>query len=150
MFLQVLRSADFEDFMRNNRSFSELLTFLHEVSFENDDVFRERDEMLFLGPSVRVLQNKPSLAADRSTHLDHPIDLGNLSRILWSTRLAQLGPARKTTGDVLRLCNFPRRFCEQRACAHFLSFFDDRVRARRDGITREHLPLVTHDDNLRM
>src|SRR6266436_6251959 len=101
MFLQVLRSADFEDFMRNNRSFSELLTFLHEVSFENDDVFRERDEMLFFGPSVRVLQNKPSLPANRSAHLDHPIDLGNLRRVLRSTRFEQFGHARRTTGDVL-------------------------------------------------
>src|SRR6266478_370376 len=89
MFLQVLRSADFEDFMRNNRSFSELLTFLHEVSFENDDVFRERDEMLFFGPSVRVLQNKPSLPANRSAHLDHPIDLGNFRGVFASNAPAR-------------------------------------------------------------
>src|SRR6266487_2890056 len=110
MFLQVLRSADFEDFMRNNRSFGELLTFLHEISFEDDDMFRERDEMFFLGPSVRVLQNEPSLPANRSAHLDYSIDLGDLSRVLRSTRFKQFGHARKATGDVLRLRNFSRRF----------------------------------------
>src|SRR5947199_767300 len=149
MFLQVLRPANFEDFMRHNWTFGELLTFLHEISFEDDDMFRERNEMFFLGSGV-ILQNKPSLPANGSAHLDDSIDLGNLSRVLRSTRFEQFGHARKTTSDVLRLRNFPRRFCEQRACAHFLSFFDDHVRARGDGITREHFFLVTHDDNLRM
>src|SRR4030095_12021648 len=150
MFLQVLRSANFEDFMRNNRSFGELLTFLHEVSFKDDDMFREGDEMFFLGSGVRILQNKPSLPPNVSAHLDYSVDLGNLSRVFRTTRFEQFGHARKTTSDVLRLRNFPRCLCEQRACAHFLSFFDDRVRARRDGITREHFLLVTHDDNLWM
>src|SRR5438552_9982244 len=108
MFLQVLRPANFEDFMRNNWTFGELLTFLHEVSFEDDDMFREGDEMFFLGSSVRILQNKASLPANGPAHLDYSIDLGNLSRVLRSTRFEQFGHARKTTSDVLRLRNFPR------------------------------------------
>ena len=55
MFLQILRSADFEDFVRNNRTFGKLLTFLHEIALEDDNVFSERNQMLFLGPSLGIL-----------------------------------------------------------------------------------------------
>ena len=37
--LQILRSADLENFVRNNRTFGQLLAFLHEVALEDDDVF---------------------------------------------------------------------------------------------------------------
>ena len=36
--LQILRSADLEDFVRDDRTFGELLALLHEVALEDDDV----------------------------------------------------------------------------------------------------------------
>ena len=47
--LQFLRPADFENFVRNDRTFGQLLAFLHEVALEDDDVLRQRDQMLFFG-----------------------------------------------------------------------------------------------------
>ena len=52
--LQILRSADLEDFVRNDRTFGELLALLHEVALEDDDVLVQRDEMLFLGAGLGV------------------------------------------------------------------------------------------------
>src|SRR5438874_1908447 len=52
--LQILWSADFQDFMRNNRTFSQLLAFLHEVALKDDDMLGQRNEMLFLGTGLRV------------------------------------------------------------------------------------------------
>ena len=51
--LQVLRSADIENFVRDDGTFGELLAFLHEVALEDDDVLVERDEMLLLGAGLR-------------------------------------------------------------------------------------------------
>src|SRR5260370_12464481 len=85
VFLQVLRPADFQDFVRNNRPFGKLLTFLHEVSFEDDDMFCERDEMFFLRASVGIFQNNPPLPPNPSPHLAYSIDLGNLTRTLSPT-----------------------------------------------------------------
>ena len=42
MLLQILRSADLENFVRHDGTFGELLAFLHEVALENDDVFGQR------------------------------------------------------------------------------------------------------------
>ena len=39
MLLQILRSADLENFVRHDRTFGQLLAFLHEVALEDDDVF---------------------------------------------------------------------------------------------------------------
>jgi len=55
MFLQILRSAHLEDFVRNNRAFRKLLAFLHKIAFEDNDVFGERDQVLFLGSGIRIL-----------------------------------------------------------------------------------------------
>ena len=51
--LQVLRSADLEDFVRNDRTFGELLALLHEVALEDDDVLGQRDEMLLFRARLR-------------------------------------------------------------------------------------------------
>jgi hypothetical protein len=48
VFLEFLRSADIEDFMWNNGTFRELLTFLNEIAFEDDNVLVKRNEVFFL------------------------------------------------------------------------------------------------------
>ncbi len=52
--LQLLRSADLEDFVRHDRAFGELLALLHEVALEDDDVLVERDEMFLFRAGLRV------------------------------------------------------------------------------------------------
>ena len=50
--LQILRSADLENFVRDDRAFGELLAFLHEVALEDDDVLAERDEVFLFGAGL--------------------------------------------------------------------------------------------------
>ena len=45
VFLQFLRSADVENFVRIDRAFGQLLAFLHEIALEDDDVLADRDEV---------------------------------------------------------------------------------------------------------
>ena len=58
VFLQILRPADFENFVRHNRTFGQLLTFLHEVALEDDDVFGQRNQMLLFCTGLRILQDQ--------------------------------------------------------------------------------------------
>ena len=82
MFLQFLRTADFQNLMRDDRTFGELLTFFHEVALEYNDVLRERDQMLFLRSRLRVFQDQAAFPADSSAHLNNSVDLCNLSCVL--------------------------------------------------------------------
>ena len=64
MFLQILRSADLKNFVRNDRTFSQLLTFLHEIAFEDNDVFADRNQMFFFAPVCWILDDDAALAAN--------------------------------------------------------------------------------------
>jgi hypothetical protein len=55
MLLQVLWSANFKDFVRNNRTLGQLLALFHKVTLEDNDVFGKRDQMFFLGTSIGIL-----------------------------------------------------------------------------------------------
>src|SRR4030095_11154462 len=125
--LQLLWTAHFENLVWHNGTFGQLLAFLHVIAFKHNDVLRERNEMFFLSPGVRVFENQTPLAAYRSTEFDNTIDLGDLSGVLWPTSFEQLRNSRKTTGDILGLCNFTWRLRQQCACAHFLPFLHDDV-----------------------
>ena len=46
VFLQVLRSTHFQDFVWYHRAFGELLPFPHKIALEDDNMFRQRNEML--------------------------------------------------------------------------------------------------------
>ena len=132
MLLQFLWTTHFQNFVRHNRAFSQLLTLLHVIAFEYDDVLGERNEMLFLSARVRIFQNQTPFAADGSAQLDDAVDLGDLSRILRPSSFEQFRNPRKTTRDVLCLCDFAWSFCQQRACPHLLAFLDDDVSASRN------------------
>ena len=96
--------------MRYNRTFGQLLAFLHEVALEGNDVFGERNQVLLFCARLRVLQNKSAFATNGSAHLDNAIDLRDLGCVFWTPRLEQFCDARQTTGDVFRLGNFSRCF----------------------------------------
>src|SRR6266568_4682858 len=85
MLLQFLWTADFQNLVRHDWALSELLAFLHEIAFENDDVLGERDQMLFLGSCLGVFRSQTSLPADSSTHLNNSVNLSKLSRIFRPT-----------------------------------------------------------------
>ena len=86
MFLQFLRTADFQDLVRHDRTLGELLTLFHEIALEHNDVFGERDQMLFFSSGLGILQDQSSFSAGSSAHLNNSIDLCNLSRVLRPTR----------------------------------------------------------------
>src|SRR5207248_2284791 len=148
--LQILRPAHFQNFVRYYWTLGHLLAFLHEIAFEHDDVFRERDQMLFFRFGLWVLQNKPPFSADRATHLDNAVDLRDLRGILRPARLEQFRHPRQTTGDIFRLRYFARSFREQGAGPNLLALLHDDVRARRNRVTGEDFLLLAHNDNLRM
>ena len=127
-----------------------MLALLHEVTLENDDVLGQRNEMLLFRTSLGILENEFAFAANSSTHLNNAVDFGNFSGVFWTARLKQFGDARQTTGNVFRLGDFSRRLGEQSASTHFLSFFNNDVRAGRDRIVRQHFLFLGHDDDLRM
>ena len=127
--LQLLRAAHFQNLVRHNGAFGQLLTLLHVIAFEYDDVLGKRNEMLFLSAGVRIFQNQTPFAAYGSAQPDNAVDLGNLSRILRPASFEQFGNPRQTARDVLCLCDFAWRFRQQRACPHFLTFLDDDVSA---------------------
>src|SRR5438093_12886229 len=85
--LQILRSADLENFMGDDRALGKLLTLLYEIALKHDNVFVKRDQVFFLGSGVGILQNQASLSADGAAHLDNAVDLRNLWRIFWPTLL---------------------------------------------------------------
>src|SRR4029077_17054324 len=130
--LQLLRAAHFQNLVRHNGAFGQLLTLFHEIAFEDDDVLGEGNEMLFFSARVRIFQNQAAFAAYCSAQLDDAINLGNLSRILWPTSFEQFRNAPQTTRDVFCLCDFAWGFCQQRACPYLLTLLDDDVSASRN------------------
>ena len=65
MLLQILRSADLENFVRHDRTFGELLALLHEVALEDDDVLGQRDEMLFFRAGLRIFEDQACACRER-------------------------------------------------------------------------------------
>ena len=84
MFLEFLRPTDIEHLVWNYRTFGELLAFLNEVAFEDNDVLGERDEVFLLGTGIRAGYHA-ALGADSPANIHNPINLGNLGRILRAT-----------------------------------------------------------------
>src|SRR5215469_8572322 len=115
--------------MRHNRSLRQLLAFFHVIAFEHDDVLCERDQMLFFGASIGILQDQTPFAAHGSSELDDTVDLGDLSRVLWPARFEQFCNTRQTSRDIFCLGNFPRCLCQQGAGTYFLALLDDDVSA---------------------
>src|SRR5258706_9092780 len=130
--LQLLRSANIEDFMRIDRAFGQLLSFSDVVAFEDDDVLADRDEMFLLSSRGLVLDDHAALAPDTRTKIDNAIDLGNLGRVLGPTSFEQFSNARQTTGDILRLGGLARRFRHEGPGDDLVAFIHDNVRARRN------------------
>src|SRR5258708_27173903 len=109
MLLQILRSADIQDFMRYNGTFSELRTFLHEIALEYDDVFIERDKVLFFLAAGCVAQDKPPLPANSTAKLDNSIDLCYFGCIVRATSVEEFPNPWLTASNILGLFDLSRR-----------------------------------------
>ena len=103
VFLQFLRSADLEDFVRVHRAFGQLLALLYHVALENNDVLADGDEVFLLRLGLRVLDEHAALAAHARAKVHDAVDLGDFRRVLRPARLEQFGHPRQTAGDVLGL-----------------------------------------------
>src|SRR5258708_15855404 len=148
--LQILRSADIQDFMRYNATFSELRTFLHEIALEYDDGFIERDKVLFFLAAGCVAQDKPPLSANSTAKLDQTIDLRDLSRIFRTTSLEEFGNSWQTTGDIFCFCDLSRSLSEKRAGRNLVPVLNHDVCTGRNCVTRDFLFAIIQDDDLRM
>ena len=148
--LKLLGTADIEHLMRNDRPFGQLLALLHEVALEDDDVLRERNEVLFLGAGVGIRDDQPALAAHGAADIDNPVDLGDLGSVLRMAGLEKLGHARKTTGDVLGLGDLARSLGKVRARERPSGLPLRDVSAGGDGVARDDLLLFSDENDLRM
>ena len=148
--LKLLGSADIEDLMRDDGTFSELLALLHEVTLEGDDMLGERNEVLFFGSGLRITDDELALATDRSTNVDDAVDAGDLAGILWTASFEELGDTRQTAGDVLGLGDLTRSLGQTLTGLDFFAFLALKVSSSGNGVAGHDLFLVIDDDNLRM
>ena len=148
--LQILRSADLEDFVGHDWTFRQLRALFHEVAFKNNDVLGQRNKVLFFAASFRIFQDKLPFAANGAAHFDNAVDLRDLGRIFRTTRFEQFGHPRQTAGDILGLRHFSRRLRQQCSSANFLFRFDDDVGTGWNGIAGHDFTAISHDHNLRM
>src|SRR4029434_4802439 len=89
--LEFLRSANVEDFVRDDWSFGELLTLLDEVALEHDDVLADRDELLLAHVGVRILDEDGELAANGRAEIDNAVDLRNFRGVFRTAGFEQFG-----------------------------------------------------------
>src|SRR5258708_7858707 len=150
MLLQFLRAANVEDFVRVNRSFSELLAFLDIIALEHDDVFADRNKVFLFDGGLLIFVDDDSFAAHAGSEIDGPVDLGNLGGVLRPAGFEQLGDAWQTTGDVLGLGGFSRRLSHQCTGDDLVAFGDDDVRGGRNRIIGGGFAVVIEDDDLRV
>src|SRR6185503_15311321 len=148
--LEFLRATNLEDFVRVDGPFGELLPLLDEVAFENDDVLADGDEVLFLGPRLRVLDEDAPLAAHAGAEVDHAVDLGDFSSVLGMAGLEEFRHARETARNVLGLGALARRFRHECAGDDLVTFLDDDVRARGDRVAGDRLVAVVEHLDLRV
>src|ERR1039458_5411608 len=150
VFLQFLRAADIEDFVRVHRAFGHLLAFLHKVALENDDMPPDGDEMFLLRLRLRVFDDDATLAADARPEIHDAVNPGNFRCVLGMARLEQFRHARETAGNVLGLGRLARRLGHERASDYLVAFTDYNMRAGRNWIVRHNFAVVVADGDLRM
>ena len=87
-------------------------------------------------PVLSVLDDELLLAAHVAGDFDHAVDLRDLGGVLRAASLEELGHARQTAGDVLRLRDLAGRLGQALAGLHLRVGLHFDVRARRDASTR--------------
>src|SRR3984893_16974951 len=148
--LQVLRSADIQDFMRYNRTFGELRTFLHEIALEHDDVFIERDKVLFFLATGCIAQDKPPLPANSTAKLANCLDICDFGRIFRATSLEEFRNPWQTASNILGLCDLSRRLGQKRTGRNLASVLNHNVCTCRNRVTRDFFLAFIQDHDLRM
>ena len=74
MILQRLWTANFKYLVRIDRTLGQLLALLQQVTLENDDMFADRDEVLFLLPGLHIANDDRALAPNGGTEIHNTID----------------------------------------------------------------------------
>ena len=74
MVLQCLRTANFKYLVWINRTLGQLLTLLQHVTLENNHMFADRDEMLFLLPGFHIADDDRALASNGWPEIHNTID----------------------------------------------------------------------------
>ena len=150
MLLQILRSADIEDFMRDDGAFGELLALLHEVALEDDDVLVERDEMLLLRAgvgsrtmSLRLPRTVPPISTMPSILAISAASFGRRASKSSATRGRP--PVMSLVLAILRGV-LARRW----PAWTFLSFLHCDVRAGGNRVAGKDFLVLVDDDDLRM
>ena len=149
--LQILRTTHFQQLLRNNRSFRQLLSLVNKVTRENNHVLVHRDQMLLLAARNRVANHDLPLTFSDAAQLNNSLDLSDLSRILRRTRFHQLRHPWQTTGNILCTNRFTRRTSQCEPSRNFLFRLNHHLRTCRNRIeTRFLLVLRISNHNLRM
>ena len=103
VFLELLRAANVEDFLRGDGAFGELLAAADVVVLEDDDLLGEGDEVLFGDAGDLVPDDEDALAALVVAEVDDAVDAGDLRDVLGGAGLEELGDAGEAAGDVAGL-----------------------------------------------
>ena len=110
----------------------------------------ERNEVFLFRYGLGVLDNKTALCTDGATDLDDAVDLGDVGGVLRTACLEQLCNTWQTTGDVLRLADFPWGSCDTLACRNLGFLLDLDVRTGRNRVTGENVFGLVDNENLRV
>src|SRR6266849_6160794 len=148
MFLQFLRAADVQDFVRVDRPFGQLLALFDIVALEDNHMLADGNEVFFLQSGLLVLDNNAAFAAHARSEIDDAVDLGNFRGVFGPARFEKFGHAREAAGDVFGLGGLARSFGHQRSGDDLVAFGDHDVGAGGDGIIGGRLALVGGDDDL--
>ena len=117
--------------MRVDGAVGEDLALLHLVASGDDDVLTMRDEVLFFATDG-VGDDETLLATDGRLKADRAVDLGDLGGVLRRAGLEELGDARQTSGDVLRLGGLAGDLGDDGAAADLVAFVHFDASAGRD------------------
>src|SRR5207245_1317446 len=150
MLLEFLRAANIQNLVRIDRTFGKLLAFFHIIAFEDNNVFADRNEVLFFNSGLLVFDDDAAFPAHARAEINDAVDFGNFGGVFGPAGLEELGDARQAAGDVLGLGSFARGSGHECAGDDVIAFSDDDMGAGRNGIVGGGFAFIIEDDDLRV
>src|SRR5688572_12199478 len=158
--LNGARTTNLQNVVRIHRTLGEAVTGAHAITLVHAQVLAGGH---FVQSRLRALLDRAlgahglhedlALAALDLAEADHAVDLGDRRRILWTTRLEQLGDAGQTARDVARLVRLAANLRDRRSRGDLLTVLHRELCAHRDDEVTDALllpALLLHDLDVRV
>ena len=127
--------------MGDYRPFGKLLALFDIISFEDDDVLGNRDQMLLFRSGIGISDDDATFTTNTGTKIHHTIHFGDFSSILGTPCLEKFRYTRQTTCNVFSLTGFARSLGHQGTRRNFCTFLDDDMGSRGNGIIGYYLSI---------